>query len=175
MKDELKKHTASIILLVIGLMPFILNEILIKIFSYKWLFWITWSLLIIFLIIMSYMIIPREKKHTPSEMNSEASRNSTEESKITSEQSRKRITRKIDAGIKYLDSLSNDEKELLSSYINKGTKTRYFHPSDGIVGGLGEAYILFRASEIKNFVDNYPFNIRPWAWNYLRENKHLLD
>ena len=78
-------------------------------------------------------------------------------------------------GQNYLKSLSGKEKEILRSYINENTKTRYFNMSDGVINGLVTQDILSLPSRLSRRGYVFAYNIKPWAWEYLKENKHLLE
>lgn len=68
---------------------------------------------------------------------------------------------------KRLHNLTPEEKEILCSYIEENTKTQELNIFSGVVVGLNDAGIIYYAVDEK-------FNIRDWAWNYLKKNKHLL-
>lgn len=68
--------------------------------------------------------------------------------------------------IEKLNSLTEDERQILRFYIEKQTKTNYLGMDDGIVQGLISAGILYRSAPVGNPLA-YPHNINDFAWNYL--------
>lgn len=70
--------------------------------------------------------------------------------------------------------LSEPEKEILRGYVHNSTTTLYFPMSDGVVGGLEAQRILYRSSNIGH-LDEWAYNIQPWAWEYLNDHPELLD
>jgi len=77
-------------------------------------------------------------------------------------------------GKKYLRNLSSNEKEVLNEYVNSNTTTQLFECTNGTVLGLEYKGILFQASINSDNGYFYPYNIQPWALNYLKRNKQLL-
>lgn len=75
--------------------------------------------------------------------------------------------------IERLNSLTEDEKQILRFYIAKQTKTNFLRIDDGVVQGLVSAGIIYRAA---NFGDirRFPYNISEIAWDYLNINQSLL-
>ncbi len=72
-----------------------------------------------------------------------------------------------------LHRLSEPEKQVLRGYVYKGTPTQYFSIADGVVGGLEDAGIIYKSSNVGN-VKNWAYNIQPWAWEYLNSHPQLL-
>jgi len=68
-----------------------------------------------------------------------------------------------------LHGLTEEEKAILRGYIRGKTRTQYFSVVDGVVRGLEAEYIIFKVSNI-----GHPYNIQPWAWEYLNEHPELL-
>ncbi len=72
-----------------------------------------------------------------------------------------------------LKSLTPKEQELLSGYLKENTRTQELRIEDGIVAGLAHANIIYAAvSQADRYA--FPFNIRPWIWDYLKKNPHLV-
>ncbi len=77
---------------------------------------------------------------------------------------------------KRLHMLSEPEKSVLREYIEKNTKTQYFRLDDGVIGGLEAWGIVYRAANISHGCDvSFPYNLQPWAWNYLKDNSEILN
>lgn len=79
-------------------------------------------------------------------------------------------------GKDYLQGLTRDEINILKFYIINQTRTQVMDSRNGIVNGLVQVNIIYRSSRLSetNSLD-FPYNIQPWAWNYLNSNKGLLD
>lgn len=77
--------------------------------------------------------------------------------------------------MRVLRELSDDERELLRSYIEGNTKTQSLPISDGVAGGLVGIHVLYRASNVGHPGGvSFPFNIQPWAWTRLKRSPELL-
>jgi hypothetical protein len=76
--------------------------------------------------------------------------------------------------LQYLRELTPDEKSYLAPYVFEKVNTRLFSLYDGIAGGLVKKDILFRASSAAP-VDEFPFNLHPWARRHLSNHTELLD
>lgn len=75
----------------------------------------------------------------------------------------------------YLKQLTEDEKNILRVYINETKRSHPFHISDGIVAGLINKNILYRAT----FTGipgshNFPYNIQDIAYNILRSHPEYV-
>lgn len=75
---------------------------------------------------------------------------------------------------KRLFDLTDEEKKVLSQYLDDNTRTEYFNFTDGVILGLVDEYILYRVSNSSDMPPVFPFNIQPWAWDYLRKHPELL-
>jgi hypothetical protein len=73
-----------------------------------------------------------------------------------------------------LHGLSPAEQAVLRGYIFENTKTQYFALDNGVVQGLVSAGVLYRSANVGDVLTGFPFNIQPWAWQYLHFNRHLL-
>ena len=73
-----------------------------------------------------------------------------------------------------LENLSENEKNFLSHYIEKNTKTRSAEISDGTANGLSHMKIIYRSSSVSQGFTSFPWNIQDWAWKYLKENPSCL-
>ena len=73
-----------------------------------------------------------------------------------------------------LHSLTPAEKEALRPYIREEANTRSFVVNDGVAGGLVGKGILYRSSNTGLFM-YFPYNLQPWARDYLKERPELLD
>ena len=74
-----------------------------------------------------------------------------------------------------LNSLTEDEKQILRFYIAKQTKTNVLRLDDGIVQGLVSAGIIYRAASVGNLLEGFSYNISDVAWDYLNVYPHLLE
>ena len=74
-----------------------------------------------------------------------------------------------------LNDLTKEEKEILNKYIEGNTKTQYLYYTNGVVRGLELQLIIFKATQISVGGTKFPYNIQPWAWEYLNQNKHLVE
>ncbi len=75
---------------------------------------------------------------------------------------------------KTLHDLTPEEKKFLSVYIINDTKTQSADCNDGVVNGLVAAKIIFRSSNLSQYYTTFPYNIQPWAWEYLKNNPEIL-
>lgn len=75
-----------------------------------------------------------------------------------------------------LHSLTEDEKDCLRPYIEQQTRSQCFSMHDGVAMGLQQRKIIVRISSIglpgSNF--SFPFQIQPWAWEYLNKHPELV-
>jgi hypothetical protein len=72
-----------------------------------------------------------------------------------------------------LKNLTPKEKMLLAGYLKEDTRTQKFWVENGVVAGLQHANIIYPAVSQADG-DHFPFNIRPWVWDYLKKNPHLV-
>lgn len=77
-------------------------------------------------------------------------------------------------GRRYLEDLTPAEKGYLRLYIDENTTTQLFRVGDGIVQSLQSKDIIYRASRVGKFLDEFDFNIQPWAYRALKTNPALL-
>ena len=73
-----------------------------------------------------------------------------------------------------LHHLSSSERQVLKTFIEQDTKTQMFKVTDGIVGGLERAGMLYRASDWMKG-SRIAFNMSDWVWDYLKKHPYLLD
>ena len=76
---------------------------------------------------------------------------------------------------KLLHQLTPEEKGYLIPYIQDKMNTVYARLDDGIMSGLQMKRIVTLACSVGYYNDVNPFNLQPWARNYLERNPHLLD
>jgi hypothetical protein len=74
-----------------------------------------------------------------------------------------------------LHSLTPDEKAYLLPFIKNNETTCYYSVQDGIAGGLHAKQVLFLSSSVGNMITGFPYNLQPWAKEYLTKNPRLLD
>jgi hypothetical protein len=76
--------------------------------------------------------------------------------------------------IKRANSLTAQEKEVLSIYITEGVRTLSLDLNDGTTSELARCGFVFQST---GYMDGGSFckhNITDWAWDYLNKNKGLL-
>lgn len=73
-----------------------------------------------------------------------------------------------------LFKLTEEEKEILSYYIDNQTKSQNLSYTYGVVKSLERNLIIYRASTLSAYGDSFAYNIQPWAWDYLNKNPKLL-
>lgn len=81
------------------------------------------------------------------------------------------------AGKKRLHRLTIEEKQILGRYIKGQTRSVYLNFNSGVVNGLVNETIIYRASNASNPEYGYAafaYNIQPWAWDYLNKHRDLL-
>jgi hypothetical protein len=83
-------------------------------------------------------------------------------------------SRHLDGLKEILHSLTPDEKAVLLPYLKEKKTSVPFDVGDGVVGGLAARDILFRSASIGDGF-NFPFNLQPWAREYLEAHPELLD
>lgn len=78
---------------------------------------------------------------------------------------------------KELHALTEDEKAILRPYIERQTRSQDFSMQDGVVLGLQQRKIIIRIGSIgqTGFGFNFPFQIQPWAWEYLNMHPELVN
>jgi hypothetical protein len=84
------------------------------------------------------------------------------------------VWRTIALGRRLLEDLTPVEKGYLQLYIAQSTTTQPFRLSDGVVQMLEAKRIIYRASDVGKFLDEFDFNIQPWAYRALQANPQLL-
>ena len=80
------------------------------------------------------------------------------------------VGRKTEARLKVL---TIEEQNVLARYLNSDTRTQHFHMENGVVRGLVESKILYPALR-EGEIDNFPINMQPWAWAYLKKHPNLV-
>ena len=74
-----------------------------------------------------------------------------------------------------LHDLTDEEKNVLRDYIHRGSRTHYLEMNNGVTAGLVAAAVIHQASPMSVRRTIFPYNIQPWAWDYLREHPELLE
>jgi hypothetical protein len=72
-----------------------------------------------------------------------------------------------------LQNLTSQEKEILLPYILQDVSNQYLPMDDGVVGGLLAKGVIFQGAFIGE-IDSWAFNIQPWAYQLLKEQRNLL-
>jgi Super-infection exclusion protein B len=78
-----------------------------------------------------------------------------------------------ESGRRRLQALTTQEQAILQGYINMRTRSQFLDSQDGVVNGLEAEGIIYRASLVGE-LDNWAYNIQPWAWDYLNAHRELL-
>jgi hypothetical protein len=78
------------------------------------------------------------------------------------------------AGKMALQHLTPEERLLLASFISKQSKTQTLRIQSGVVAGLEQAGILYRAASLGN-MNGFDYNLQQWAWEELTARPELLD
>lgn len=78
---------------------------------------------------------------------------------------------------KEANDLTEEEKEILRRFIDGKTRSAHLSLKNGTVLGLEKRMFIVRVGQLGTDAINwsFPFNIQPWAWEYLNKNPHLLD
>ncbi|MCP4256229.1 MAG: hypothetical protein GY774_01725 [Planctomycetes bacterium] len=76
-------------------------------------------------------------------------------------------------GKDYLQRLTPDEKNILKFYIINQKRTQVLDPTDGTVNGLVRINIIYLSARSSTSL-GFPYNLQPWAWDFLNNNKGLL-
>ena len=74
-----------------------------------------------------------------------------------------------------LNNLTPAEKEVLRGYLDADTQTQIFSLMNGVVQGLQSKGIIFQSANMGTPNAQFAFNIQPWAWQTLKENRLLLE
>ncbi|MEI6326807.1 MAG: super-infection exclusion protein B [Candidatus Roizmanbacteria bacterium] len=74
-----------------------------------------------------------------------------------------------------LDHLSPEEKSIIREFISKETKTLYLDKESGVVGSLELSKIIYSGSSIGTDLNSWPYNLQPWAWEYIHKNPKVIE
>lgn len=77
-------------------------------------------------------------------------------------------------GIERLNSLTEDEKQILRYFLAADTRATMLRYDDGVVQGLVHRGIIYQSSSMGNLFQGFPYNISDWAWDYLQANPGVL-
>jgi hypothetical protein len=77
--------------------------------------------------------------------------------------------------VQSLSDLTPIEKQILRYYILKSTKTQKLPLESGVVAGLVAKQIISRATMFSREGTDFDYNIQPWAWSHLNENRNLIE
>lgn len=72
-----------------------------------------------------------------------------------------------------LRDLTTAEKEILASFITKGSRTQAFSAMDGVIAGLERQGILARVTTVSRSF-SFHYGVQPWAWRYLRTHPEVV-
>ena len=76
---------------------------------------------------------------------------------------------------KILCKLAQDEKECLAKYIRSNVSSLDFHIGGGVINGLEEKMVVYRAADISTHGSYFAFNLQPWVLNALEKYPELKD
>ena len=76
---------------------------------------------------------------------------------------------------KLLHNLTAQEKGYLVPFVVQGLNTVNAGIEDGIMGGLEAKGIVYRSANAGDSWSGFPFNLQPWARDYLSQHESLLD
>lgn len=74
-----------------------------------------------------------------------------------------------------LIELSSDEKECLAKYVKQDVSSLDFNLGDGIINGLEEKHIVYRAADICTRGYYFAFNLRPWVLKAFKQYPDLKN
>jgi hypothetical protein len=77
--------------------------------------------------------------------------------------------------ISYLKELTPPEKAVLKKFIFNDTQSQNLDIMSGVTKGLEAKKIIVRAANVGSLFGGFAFNIQPLAYEYLKDNKHLLE
>lgn len=77
--------------------------------------------------------------------------------------------------IERLDSLTEDEKQIVRFYMNNKTRTNVLDFSDGVVQGLVSEGVIVQAANVSVEFEFFSYNISNCAWQYIHKNPLLLE
>ena len=74
-----------------------------------------------------------------------------------------------------LNTLTEEEKQILRYYLAKQSKTNTLRTDDGIVNALAAKGVIYRSASHGTLLEGFSHNINDLAWDYLNENPGVLD
>ncbi|MBE0449071.1 MAG: superinfection exclusion B family protein [Actinobacteria bacterium] len=90
--------------------------------------------------------------------------------------SNKIFQRKVEKHIiRRLNSLTEDEKQILRYYIAMNTRANMLKVDDGVVQGLVADRIIYRSASMGNILEGFAHNITDLVWDYIHENPKILQ
>jgi hypothetical protein len=94
---------------------------------------------------------------------------------IDSAKSSRRHEKWVESVEKKLQSLTEDEKQILRFYFANQTKTNTLRINDGVVNGLVATGIIHLAARQGTLIGGFAHNIDDVAWDYIHEHADILD
>ncbi len=85
---------------------------------------------------------------------------------------KRRIRRHV---IRRLNSLTEDEKQILRYYIAMNTRANMLKVNDGVVLGLVADGIIYRSASMGSIIEGFAHNITDFAWDYINANPQVLQ
>lgn len=77
--------------------------------------------------------------------------------------------------IRKLNTLTEDEKQILRYYIAKNTRANMLKVDDGVVQGLIADRIIYRSASMGNILEGFAHNVTDFVWDYIHENPEILQ
>lgn len=74
-----------------------------------------------------------------------------------------------------LNSLTEDEKQILRYYLFNNTHANSLRIDDGVVQGLVTDHIIYRSSTMGYALDGFAHNITDYVWDYIHANPQVLQ
>ncbi|MCA3176625.1 MAG: superinfection exclusion B family protein [Burkholderiales bacterium] len=76
--------------------------------------------------------------------------------------------------VKKLNSLTEDEKQILRYYYAKNTRANTLRVDDGVVQELAASRVIYRSAQVGDMVEGFAHNITDFAWEYIHANPQVL-
>ena len=78
-------------------------------------------------------------------------------------------------GKKRLHDLTRSEKNILKQYLARESRTLVLDGRSSATVALQRTEVITRTGDLEDTLTGMTFTISPWAWNYLRTNRHILE
>jgi len=77
--------------------------------------------------------------------------------------------------IRKLNTLTEDEKQILRYYVSQNTRANTLKVDDGVVQELVACRIIYRSADMGNLLEGFAHNISDLAWDYLHVHPQVLE